>query len=318
MQCHEFSLANPLVCSGELAVAVGTFDGVHLGHQRLIRRLVAGARKERLPAAVLTFEPHPLEVLRPGNGPRRLTLPEEKAAILATLGVDLLLVMRFDRQLAAMSPADFAREVLEGMLRARRVHVGFSFSFGREGLGTPADLLRWGEERGARVEVFPPVRVRGRVVSSTAIREAVMQGAVARARTMLGRPYGVTGRVVRGDGRGRGLGYPTANVECDPRKVMPAPGVYAVWVNATLPGVANFGRRPTFGGGEARLEVYLPGIDRDLYGEPIEVAFWRRLRGERCFPDPAALARQLEVDSRRALAALRVYSRGVVCYNRSG
>jgi len=332
----EFSLADPPSPPAEMALAVGTFDGVHLGHQRLIRRLVEGARQEGLPAAVLTFEPHPLEVLRPGNGPRRLTLPEEKAAILAALGVDMLLVMRFDGALAGMEAAEFCRRVLEDMLRARQVWVGFSFTFGRGGRGTPADLRRWGQERGVRVEVLPPVRVGGRVVSSTAVREAVSRGAVGRARLMLGRPYGVTGRVVSGEGRGGTLGYPTANVAYHPGKVMPAPGVYAVCVRCGeggpggyLPGVANFGSRPTFGGGEPRLEVHLVGTCADLYGSSVEVAFWRRLRGEKRFPDAAALARQLEADTRRALAVLgraaaapgggeRVYSAGTVCYNRRG
>ncbi|MDI6894592.1 MAG: bifunctional riboflavin kinase/FAD synthetase [Bacillota bacterium] len=347
MERREFSLADPLCGRGELAVAVGTFDGVHLGHQRLIRRLVEEAGQRGLPAAVLTFEPHPLEVLRPGNGPGRLTLPEEKAALLATLGVDILLVMRFDGALAGMEPAEFCRRVLEGMLQARRVWVGFSFTFGREGRGNPAGLRRWGEERGVEVGVLPPVRVGGRTVSSTAIREAVTRGAVGRARLMLGRPYQVAGVVVPGEGRGRVLGYPTANVECHPGKVMPAPGVYAARVRCPkgspaglagyLPGVANFGCRPTFGGGEPRLEVHLPGAGGDLYGSPIEVAFWRRLRGEKRFPDGAALARQLEADTRRALAMLGestprgagcvdrrgtadacVYTGGTVCYNRRG
>jgi riboflavin kinase/FMN adenylyltransferase len=261
----------------------------------------------------------------------------------------MLLVMKFDQALAGMEAAEFCRRVLEGMLRARQVWVGFSFTFGREGRGTPADLCRWGEERGVRVAVLPPVRVGGRVVSSTAVREAVSRGAVGRARLMLGRPYGVTGRVVSGEGRGRTLGYPTANVAYHPGKVMPAPGVYAVCVRCGeggpggyLPGVANFGYRPTFGGGEPRLEVHLVGTCADLYGSSIEVAFWRRLRGEKRFPDGAALARQLEVDTRRALAVLgraaperlgprpdpahsgpgpaggRVYTVGTVCYNRRG
>ncbi|MBC7339462.1 MAG: bifunctional riboflavin kinase/FAD synthetase [Firmicutes bacterium] len=318
MRCEEFSLGCPPDLPGDLALAVGTFDGVHLGHQRLIGRLVEGARGAGLPAAVLTFEPHPLEVVRPGNGPGRLTLPEEKAALVAALGVDLLLVMRFDRELAALEASDFAHQVLERMLRARQVYVGFSFSFGRGGRGTPADLLRWGQERGVRVEVMPPVRVGTQVVSSTAIREALTRGAVGRARQMLGRAYAVAGRVIAGDGRGRTLGYPTANVDCPPGKLMPAPGVYAVWVNGDQPGVANFGCRPTFGGGELRLEVYLPGASGDLYGRTVEVAFWRRLRGERAFADAGALARQLEADRRRALEVLRVYTGGTVCYNRRG
>lgn len=266
---------------GDLALALGTFDGVHLGHQRLIRRLVEGARCRGLPAAVLTFEPHPLEVIRPGNGPRRLTLPEEKAALMAGLGVDLLLVMKFDRQLADTAPADFTRLVLEGMLRARAVYVGFNFTYGRAGRGTPADLLRWGQERGVAVEVLPPVRVGGQVVSSTAIRDAVAGGAVARARLMLGRPYVLTGPVVPAGAGGELPDSGAIGVALDPRRVIPAPGAYAVWVNGRLPGVAHFGSPPARRGDGPHLEVHLSRGRLPGYGEVLNVAFWRRLRGER-------------------------------------
>lgn len=322
MERYRLSLGRPLTWLRPLALAVGTFDGVHVGHQRLIRRLVREARQEGLPAAVLTFEPHPQEILSSGRTPQRLTLLEEKASLVASLGADIFLVMTFDSTLAAMSPDQFAERVLRGMLRARRLHVGYNFSFGAGASGNAEYLQRWGQERGIGVRIHPRVTLGGATVSSTCIREALARGAVGAARLMLGRPYHLEGEVVAGEGRGRQLGYPTANLRWSPEKVVPAPGVYAVWVareeGGGWPGVANFGYRPTFGGKYPSLEVHLLEGGGDLYGARLRLSFWRRLRGEKRFPNAQALARQLERDARRARGLLEVYTGSVVCYNRRG
>ena len=315
-------------------MAVGTFDGVHLGHRYLLRGLVRKARAEGVPAVVLTFEPHPLEVLDPPRAPARLTLPWEKADQLEALGIDRLVTVRFDLELAGTAPLDFADRILGEELGARFLHVGYNFTFGAGGAGRVSHLQGWGRRQGVEVRVQEAVAVRGMTVSSTAIREALAAGRVGLARHLLGRPYAVCGEVVAGDGRGRQLGFPTANLSWPRGKVLPAPGVYAVWARAleggqSWPGMANFGFRPTFGGQSPSLEVHLFGFRGDLYGAGVQVHFWRRLRAEHRFATAGDLVRQLQADAERArrilgvgaadgqvVQAPDVYRDRALCYNR--
>jgi len=292
------------------AVAVGVFDGVHLGHQRLIRRATARARRCGGESLVLTFDPHPRSILCPDTAPRLLTLLPDKSRLIAALGAHTLVVARFDEGLARRSPEEFVAQVLKEALGADSVFVGFNFTFGHRGAGDAASLQRLGRAAGIEVNILEPICVEGITVSSTTVRHLIASGSPERAHPLLGRPYTLAGRVVRGEGRGRGLGFPTANVAFDPRLVVPAPGVYAVWAylgGRRLPGVANAGRRPTFGRGlEMRLEVHLLDRDDDLYGEELAVEFIARLRGEHCFPDEGTLAARIGQDIAQARRVLGI------------
>jgi riboflavin kinase / FMN adenylyltransferase len=290
-------------------VAIGSFDGVHRGH-----RAVIGAAGERAvglgaPLGVVTFEPHPREVLRPEAAPARLTPLRVKARLLRDLGVARLYVLPFGAGLMRKTPEAFVEEVLVAGLGVRHVVVGKDFRFGHRRAGDVDLLERTGFRHGFGVSALARVPWRGEVCSSSRIREALAAGEIEEATDLLGHPHAVEGRVVRGDGRGRGLGYPTANVRPHhPRALLPAPGIYAVragvvgrdgpaWHDAAV----SLGRRPTFGeGGDLRLEAHLLDFDSDLYGRRLCVAFVARLRGERRFESVDELKRQMEQDCRRA------------------
>jgi riboflavin kinase/FMN adenylyltransferase len=289
------------------SVAVGNFDGVHRGHQALVAAAVARSREGGGPAVVLTFDPHPARVLRPQAAPAALTTLAQKEELVAALGIDRLVVVPFDARLAALSPEAFAREVLQQALGARHVVVGESFRFGKGREGDPRRLEALGAGLGFAVEVVPPVLEGGRPISSSRVREALARGDVAEARRLLGRDYFVDGEVVRGDGRGRSIGVPTANLAPE-RQILPANGVYAArcrpgelgWHTAAV----NVGERPTFGGGRVRLEAHLLDFDGDLYGSRLRVAFHERLRGEQRFEGKDALVAQIRKDIDAARARL--------------
>lgn len=290
---------------GGCSVAIGTFDGVHLGHRRLLELCVADARRHGRESVVLTFDPHPLQVLRPVAAPRLLMTPDDRAAHIAALGIDRLVMLAFTPALANEPPAEFVRRHLGERLQAKRVFVGFNFTFGRDGAGTPERLRALGKRWGFTVEVLPAVVCDGRPVSSSAIREAVMAGEMAEAAAMLSRPYYLPGVVVHGDGRGRTLGFPTANVAVPDALVRPRAGVYAVRLSygeETAFGVANIGQRPTFHGSDTRLEVHLLDRSLDLYDQPVRVHFLRYLRPERAFASVVDLQEQIAADIRAARA----------------
>lgn len=292
---------------GKRAVAIGAFDGVHLGHRRLIDEVVAQAAQRGLESLAVTFEPHPLRVLRPDLAPPLLTSSEEKAELIAARGVQTLLVHPFDAAFAATPPAEFITRYLRDELRAVLAMVGFNFSFGAGGKGTPQFLLEHGRAAGLEVEIIPALKCGGVTVSSTAIRRAVAQGDVEQAARLLGRPYAVRADVRHGDGRGAKLGFPTANLAAPADRVVPANGVYVVGVSVggqRWGGVANVGLRPTFGGGERGIEAHLLDFAADLYGKPVEVAFLKRLRDEMTFRSADELRSQIAWDVRRAREAL--------------
>ncbi|MDI6871591.1 MAG: bifunctional riboflavin kinase/FAD synthetase [Bacillota bacterium] len=288
-------------------LALGFFDGVHRGHQALVRRALADARQQGRAAGVLTFEPHPLTVVKPGRTVELLTTEEEKERLLAGLGLDEAVIYPFSRSLAGLPAEAFVREILVDQLAVAEVVVGYNFTFGAGGAGHYGLLRRQGEVLGFRAVMIPPVTVHRKVVSSTAIRERLMAGQVDEAWRMLGYPYFVSGRVGRGAGRGQKLGFPTANLELPPEKLIPRDGVYVA--GSTLPGeqserlsVAAVGRALTFAGDRRQVEVHLPGYTGDLYGAAVKVSFYRRLREMRRFPSREALQAQVSEDVRRAEA----------------
>lgn len=289
-----------------ICLALGVFDGVHLGHQSILRETVAEARKSRKLAAALTFDPHPLAVIRPDLEVPQLSTIEERAQIMESLGLDYLFVRTFDQEFSGLDPERFMADILRKCYRASCIFVGFNFNFGRGGRGTPETLRLQGPLHGLQASVYDAVRVGRQTVSSTAIRHQLVQGRVGQAWRLLGRPYSLTGEVVPGDGRGRGLGFPTANLELPVGRVVPKPGVYAVRVEVSgtsYNGMANIGSAPTFGGGRPWLEVHLCDFSGNLYGQTIRVHFITRLRPERQFAGSDELGAQLERDR---LAACRV------------
>ncbi len=289
-------------------VTVGTFDGVHRGHQAVIREIAARARAAGRRSVLVTFDPHPLEVVNPAAAPPLLTTAAERREVLAETDLDWLVVLRFDRALAALEPDAFVREVLLAGCGMRELVIGYDHGFGRGRSGDAETLRRLGDQLGFAVDVVRPVDADGQRVSSTLIRRAVAGGDLGTARRLLGRPYTVSARVGRGAGRGRLLGVPTINLADVPaRKLLPPDGVYAVrveWRGGVAGGMMNQGGRPTFGEGARALEAHLFGVDADLYGEWVRLAWVRRLRDVARFPTPEALRAQLDRDRTAAQAAL--------------
>ncbi len=305
---QHFTSLEPLRLQGAW-VTIGAFDGVHRGHQALLRDFVAEARAHNAPAVVVTFYPHPAEVLGNRRNPFYLSTPEEKAALIARLGVDVLVTHPFNREVAQRSARDFMED-LHAHLGLRRLWVGYDFALGRHREGDIPTLRRLGEALGYTLHVVEAYRQDGMVVSSTRIRQALSAGDVALAARLLGRPYAVPGKVTRGDGRGRQLGFPTANLAVWPKRMMPAAGVYACQAEAggeVYPAVVNLGVRPTFEQRPVapRLEAHLLDFSGDLYGQTLTLHFIARLRPEQRFPSAEALAAQIARDVAAAREALQ-------------
>lgn len=287
----------------ETALALGTFDGVHLGHQVLLARARALAEERGLQSGVVTFLRPPRSYLAGRAQTHRLLLPPEEKLALLEREVDIVVVADFPK-LRELTPEEFAR-LLRERLRARAVVVGEDYRFGRDRAGDVATLRELGGRLGFQVEALPKVKVDGEEVSATAIRSLIELGEVERAGRLLGRPPLLVGRVVRGTGRGRALGYPTANLEVPEELATPREGVFAAIAELPLlklrrPGVLYIGRRPTFDGRERSFEVHLLDFTGDLYGQQMRVHLARRLRGELEFADPEELRRQIEQDTKEA------------------
>ncbi len=287
--------------------ALGTFDGVHRGHVALLRAAQRQAREKGLPAGAFTFDVNPIEVLAPQRRPLYLVSLQRKLELFEEAGVGQVVVRRFEPEFAACSPQEFARAVLAEQLGAEHVVVGYDYTFGRMGQGTPVLLVQLGVELGFGVTVVPQVKVDGVPVSSTAIREAVALGDVERAARMLGRRHAVDGVVEHGRGVGAGMGIPTANLRTAKGIALPARGVYACVVRtqdgAHWPAVCNIGTRPTFSD-EARgvrVEAHLVGASGDFHNQRMTVQFVQRLRPEMVFSDRAELVAQIRADIVRAV-----------------
>lgn len=284
-------------------LTLGVFDGLHLGHQLVMQTLVERASATHSVPTVITFDPHPRAVLHPESAPPLLQTFDQKIEAFGVLGVEQVIVIRFNQSFAQIEAADFLRDVVGERLQAREVYLGRGFAFGRERKGNIELLKEVSKQLGFRAEEVPEVRLRGQRISSSAIRRLLAEGRVGVARRMLGRPYGVEGRVAHGEERGRQLGFPTANLRPQNR-VIPRRGVY---VTATLiegswrRSVTNVGTRPTFATDtESSVETYVMNWSGDLYGDVVRVRFLHRLRDERKFTSIEELKRQIEFDRQRA------------------
>jgi riboflavin kinase / FMN adenylyltransferase len=289
-------------------LTIGNFDGLHLGHQALLKSVVQRAVEKSGMAMVLTFDPHPITVLSPTTPLRLLTTMEDKLTRFQEAGIEHVLCIPFDKAFAAFTPEDFVCKVLRDQIGVRELFVGEQFAFGAGRSGRMADLARLSKPAGFVVHAVPPIRVEEEIVSSTRIRTMVQAGEVHRAARFLGRPYDLTGTVVHGEQRGQALGWPTANIHLPHHRVIPADGVYAttaVWKGRSLASVTYIGTRPTFGDGERLLEVYLLDEQIDLYGQEISVRFLERLRGDQVFATSDELSRQIAIDVLHARDAVK-------------
>jgi riboflavin kinase/FMN adenylyltransferase len=299
-----FSLLNlnPALSKGvqPCALTIGNFDGVHCGHQAMLARLKAAAAERGLPAAVMTFEPHPREVFTPELAPARLTSLREKIELFKTHGIDRVVLVRFSKRFASLSPQEFIQQVLISGIQARWILIGDDFKFGAKRAGDLALLRAAGTQQGFEVESLSSVLVDGERVSSTAVRAALTQGELDKAARYLGRPYSISGRVVHGDKLGKELGFPTANIQMKHNKP-PLSGIFAVELNGLdgcrLPGVASLGVRPTVKtNGVATLEVHVFDFHERIYGAHVRVDFLHKLRDEEKYPDLPTLIAQIERD----------------------
>jgi riboflavin kinase/FMN adenylyltransferase len=287
-------------------LTIGVFDGVHLGHKRLLAELIERARRLNLLSGVVTFAPHPQRLLSPGTELPFLTSPEQRQTLLKDEGVSLVIVLPFSRELARLSAREFVG-LLKDYLGLKELVIGPGFTLGRNREGDATTLRKLGEDMGFTVTVVPGVRINGEMVSSTAVREALASGDLKKVRSLLGRPFSLQGEVVRGESRGAKLDYPTANLAIEPAQALPAEGVYATWAyigSRAYESVTNIGRRPTFGGGKSVVEVYILGYQGSLYGQELKIDIIEKLRGEKQFDSAEALRQQIAKDVEQARAVL--------------
>jgi riboflavin kinase/FMN adenylyltransferase len=287
-------------------VTIGNFDGVHLGHREIFRRVVQRAREIGGTSVVFTFTPHPRKVLDPARAPRQINTDAEKERLIEASCIDVLLCVPFTRELAAVPAEWFVREVLVERLGTRHLVIGYDYAFGKDRQGN-ADFLRGeGEKLGFAVEILAPVSGEGEVYSSTRIREMILAGKVAEVVRLLGRHFTLEGTVVHGAKRGKRLGFPTANLATE-KEILPGAGVYAVKVryrDQFIDGVANIGCNPTFGVEGTSVEVHLLDFQEEIYGETLRIYFLARLRDEISFPSAAELSRAIAADIERARGIL--------------
>ncbi|HOO90844.1 MAG TPA: bifunctional riboflavin kinase/FAD synthetase [Syntrophales bacterium] len=284
-------------------VTIGNFDGIHLGHRELFRKLVTEARTRNTKSVVITFEPHPQKILHPEMRPFfMLTTLDEKLSLIQSCDVDAVILIPFSMEFAKTTAQEFVENILWEKLRLRKLLVGYDYAFGKGKEGNAGFLKASGEKLGFEVEEIGAVKSDGMISSSTAVRLAILDGNVKQASEMLGRPYGVTGTVVKGYRRGTDMvGYPTANIKSE--KVIPAIGVYAIIAEldgVRHSGVINIGTNPTFGNKEISAEVHLLDFKGDIYGREITIHFIARLRDEKKFNNPEELGRQIQKDIERA------------------
>jgi riboflavin kinase/FMN adenylyltransferase len=294
------------LATGPTAVTIGFFDGVHRGHQAVIRQTVEMARGRGLIPVAVTFDRHPREILTPGKEPRLLTTLERKASLIADLGVQVLVVLEFTDEFAGWPHEEFVSRILVEGLHAEHAVVGSNFTFGYKAMGNLAVLSELGVAQGFSVEAVAVLKIEGRPVSSSSIREALAGGDLDWPTLALGRRFVLDGVVTTGAGRGKELGFPTANLEVAPRMLLPAEGVYAgratVDDGASYQAAINVGTNPTFGGEPLHAEAFLLDFEGTLIGRPIAVEFWQRLRDEIRFDSPEDLVRQIKEDVERTRA----------------
>jgi riboflavin kinase / FMN adenylyltransferase len=293
---------------GPSVVTVGFFDGVHLGHQQVLRRTVEAAKERRARSVAVTFDRHPREILTPGSEPRLLTTVERKAALIDSCGIDALVVLAFTHELSEVAAEDFVRDVLVAGLHAVHARVGENFTFGHKAAGTVETLAAIGAPLGMTADEVELFTIEGRVVSSSSIRESLSVGDLAWPHVALGRRFAVDGEVVSGAGRGKGLGYPTANLRTWPRLLLPGQGIYAgvaeLFDGSRYPAAIDVGTNPTFGVEPLHVEAFLLDFpEEELRGQQLSVAFWERLRDEVRFDSVDELVAAIadDVDRTRAV-----------------
>ena len=292
---------------GPLSIAIGVFDGVHIGHQALIRQTAEGAKHLEGRALAATFDPLPIQALAPGAPPSALSDVDDRVRLLHAAGADDVVVFHFTKDFAALTADEFVRRLV-GAAEVRRIYVGEDFQFGHGRGGNVGTLAAAGPEQGFEVVVATPLMEGAEVVSSTRIRNLLLAGDVTAAARLLGRPYGVKGKVVHGEKRGRELGFPTINLSVPLQRLLPRDGIYAMTVRVRdeeVTAAASLGVRPTFGGGDRTLEAYLLDWKGDVYGDTIEAAFVKRLRDELRFASAEELTRQIARDVDATRDALR-------------
>ena len=290
-------------------LTLGNFDGVHLGHQRIFRQVRQKAQEIGGESIAYTFNPHPVQLLKPELGPFLLLPVEERLRLMGDLGIEVIICAEFTREFASLGAEEFVRDILHRQIGVRHVYVGQNTTFGRGREGSVAMLKELGRRYGFTVEAVEPVEIGGTLISSSRIRKLVRQGDVREAAELLGRRPFLIGEVIHGFGRGsKKLGFPTANLKIDDLLV-PKPGIYAVWAvhkSETFPGVANLGWNPTFHDQKFSIEIHILNFDKDIYGEPLRVEFLERLRDEATFRGPEELIAQIKKDVEQARKILGI------------
>jgi riboflavin kinase/FMN adenylyltransferase len=292
------------------AITLGNFDGLHLGHQELVRKVITRAKELGAYSIVVTFRPHPLKVLAPEKCPPLISIYEEKIRLFEKLGVDVLVKIPFTLEFAKMSPEDFVKGILCDLLGAKEIFVGFNYRFGRGREGNITTLKALGKKLGFTVREIEQVSLDGEVISSTKIRHLLRDGEVEHAARLLGRTYAITGIVIKGDGRGKNLGFPTANI-APKHAIIPSHGVYAVRLSVRdrfYDGIANIGMRPTFGKNALAIEVHVFDFNEDIYGEEISLYFIGKIREEIKFNSSGELIHQINKDVETARGLLAEHS----------
>ncbi|MFC1899009.1 bifunctional riboflavin kinase/FAD synthetase [Chloroflexota bacterium] len=291
----------------DILLTIGVFDGVHLGHKRLISRLMEEAKRRGLFSGVITFHQHPEEVISPERGLPFITSVKERARLLKNEGVSAIIILSFTRELANLSARQFVK-LLKKHLGMRGLVLGPDFKLGRGRSGDIESLNALGREMGFTVDVVPPVKINGEVVSSTGIRNVLGKGNMGKIQELLGRSFSLSGCVVNGSGRGTELGFPTANLDIPVGQALPADGVYAAWVDFSgkiYRAMVNIGQNPTFDAGKHTVEVYILDYHGDLYGKELKIDIIKRLRGEKTFSNAGKLQKQIEKDIEQGKAILK-------------
>ncbi len=290
----------------DMLLTIGVFDGVHLGHKYLISQLTEQAREQNLLSGVVTFRQHPQEILSPQTKLPFLTDLTRRANLLKNEGVEAIITLSFTRELAQLSARQFV-SLLKKYLRMRGIVIGPDFALGRNREGSTKTLRALGQDMNFSVTVIPPIMINGEVVSSTGIRKALADGDMKRVVNLIGHPFSLEGRVTIGTGRGIGLGFPTANLDIDSEQALPAEGVYATWAyidDKAYQSMTNIGKRPTFGGSERTIEVYVINYYSDLYGRELKIDIIERLRDEKKFDTADELKKQITEDVKQGRAIL--------------
>ncbi len=298
---RSLSISKPIL-------SMGNFDGIHLGHQALLQRVVQEAKSQGGRSVVLTFEPHPLKILAPERAPRLILAHKDKMRLFQSSGVEVVIIQAFNPTFANVEAEEFVRHYLIDRLKVHKIWVGRDLRFGKGRKGRVEDLIRWGAEGGLKVGIVEPIQLEGARISSSRIRKLIEQGDVHEVHRFLGRYHFVSGRVAPGHQRGRNLGFPTANIVTR-IEVLPLDGIYATFLQVDgrlWPSVTNLGFNPTFGEGPRTIESYIFDFQEDLYGQPVSLFFIKRIREEKKFPSPDLLVKQMKKD---VLSAQEILSR---------